>query len=282
MERTTTPLAIIGGGNIAQALVRGGIDAGLLTPALVAVAEPEPAKRELFRSWGARPLKGPEELPGWLTSVEHPGRLAQVLLAVKPQMFGEVSLPLARSLGSDPRVIITIMAGVTTAKVSDALRGAPVIRAMPNMAATVRRSTTALCIGGGGDPEEIDDTLAVQLFESIGRVVRIEEPLMDAFTAVVGSGPAYVFYLTEAMARAAEQLGFDRDTGEWIARWTVSGAGALLDATDQPPETLRAAVTSKGGTTAAATAVLDEAKVMDAFVRAIAAARDRGRELSKG
>jgi pyrroline-5-carboxylate reductase len=280
MERTQTPLAVVGGGNIAQALVRGGIDSGLLSTSLVGVVEPEGGKRELFRSWGVRALRSPDELAVWLGGVETPGAMGQVLLAVKPQMFGEVSGPLARALGGVRRVVITILAGVPIARVASAFPGTQVIRAMPNMAATIRRSTTALCLGG--DPDEIDDDLAKRLFESIGRVVPIEEPLMDAFTAVVGSGPAYVFYLTEAMARAAEKLGFDRDTGEWIARWTVAGAGALLDATDQPPETLRAAVTSKGGTTAAATAVLDEAKVMDALIRAMEAARDRGRELSRG
>lgn len=134
----------------------------------------------------------------------------------------------------------------------------------------------------GEGVQDGDDALAVQLFEAIGRVVRIDESLMDAFTAVAGSGPAYVFYLCEAMARAAEEIGFDRDTAEWLARWTVSGAGAVLDAADQPPETLRAAVTSKGGTTAAAMTVLDEAALMTVFVRAITAARDRGRELAGG
>lgn len=281
MDRTSTPLALIGGGNIAQAIVRGGIDAGLLSPALVAVVEPELGKRELLRSLGVRALKSAPELADWFKAVEKgEGGWAQVLLAIKPQSLREAAGPLAEAMGGRPRVVITILAGVTTQMVSTALGGVPVVRAMPNMAASVRRSTTALAIGEG--VEEGAEALAERLFEAIGRVVRIDEGLMDAFTAVVGSGPAYVFYLTEAMTRAAERLGFDRDTSEWMARWTVSGAGAVMDATDQPPETLRAAVTSKGGTTAAAVSVLEEAGVMDAVVRAIAAARDRGRELAGG
>jgi pyrroline-5-carboxylate reductase len=281
MERTTTPLVLIGGGNMAQAIVRGGIDAGLLTPALLAVVEPEPGKRDVFRTWGVRAFKGADELPAWLEAVERTHARAQLLLAIKPQVLGDAAGPLIRALGGGRtrRVVISILAGMPTVKVGEMLGASAVVRAMPNMAASARKSTTAIALGTG--VEEGEETLAVQLFESIGRVVRIDEFLMDAFTAVAGSGPAYVFYLAEAMARAAEQLGFDRDTAEWMARWTVAGAGTLLDGADQPPETLRAAVTSKGGTTAAAMSVLDGEGVMDAFVRAITAARDRGRELSR-
>jgi len=112
--------------------------------------------------------------------------------------------------------------------------------------------------------------------------VKIDESMMDAFTAVAGSGPAYVFYLAEAMTKAAVEIGFDPKAAAMIARWTISGAGALLESTDQPADALRAAVTSKGGTTAAAVGVLDGCEVMDAFIRAIAAARDRGVDLGQG
>lgn len=288
MERTTTPLLIVGGGNMAQAIVRGGIDAGLLGPAAICIVEPDQTKREVFKSWGVRSLRSAEELPAWLHAAERGGAgAAQVLLAIKPQMLAGAAEILRTALGEMRRVIISILAGTPTGLIDAALGGKavaraalPVVRAMPNMAAMVRRSTTAVALGEG--VQDGDDALAVQLFEAIGRVVRIDESLMDAFTAVAGSGPAYVFYLCEAMARAAEEIGFDRDTAEWLARWTVSGAGAVLDAADQPPETLRAAVTSKGGTTAAAMTVLDEAALMTVFVRAIAAARDRGRELAGG
>jgi pyrroline-5-carboxylate reductase len=109
--------------------------------------------------------------------------------------------------------------------------------------------------------------------------VRIDEGLMDAFTALAGSGPAYVFYLAEAMAHAAEQLGFDREQALTIVRQTVCGAGELLNHAPESPRALRAAVTSKGGTTQAATTVLDESGVFDAVVRAVLAARHRGAEL---
>jgi pyrroline-5-carboxylate reductase len=121
----------------------------------------------------------------------------------------------------------------------------------------------------------------MSLFASIGRVVRIEEGLMDAFTAIAGSGPAYVFYLAEAMMRAGVELGFDAATARDIAAWTVEGSGVLLGASERSAEDLRAAVTSKGGTTAAATAVLDARAVMTTLVEAMRAARDRGAEIAR-
>lgn len=280
MERTSVPLLIVGGGNMGRALVRGGLDAGRLEPGRVAVLEPSAHAREVFRPWGVRTLGTPAEAGSWLGEVERSGVPAQILLAIKPQSLDEVARQLMPVLGARRRVVISILAGTPSRRVRDRLGGVvAVIRAMPNLAASVRRSTTALA--AGEDVGEGEDELARRLFEAIGRVVVIPEDLMDAFTAIAGSGPAYVFYLTEAMARAGEQMGFDSDTAHWMARWTVAGAGALLDATDQPPETLRAAVTSPGGTTAAAVGVLDRARTMDTLVQAMIAARDRGRELAR-
>lgn len=281
MAQTLIPLALVGGGTIAQALIRGGLDAGVLDPRRLAIAEPDAPKRDLFRSMGVRAVKNPADLVAWLADAEPELGAGQVMLAVKPQSLGEVGGQFAPLLGAVPRTVISILAGTPTAKVRQALGGkVGVVRAMPNTPAQIRRATTAIALGVGA--QEGDDELAVEIFSAVGRVVRIDEPLMDAFTAVAGSGPAYIYYLAEAMTKAAMEVGFDRDTAAWIVRWTIAGAGALLDATDQPPETLRAAVTSKGGTTAAAAAVLDGAGVKDAFVRAITAARDRGRELAGG
>lgn len=282
MPQTLIPLAMVGGGNMARAIIRGGLDAGVLDPRRVAVAEPDAPKRDIFRSWGVRAVKRPEELVAWLHEVESQEGLGQILLAVKPQSLPEVGAQFSPLLGGARRIIISLLAGTPTARVRVALAGpggpVSVVRVMSNTPAQVRRGTTAIAVGDGG--QDGDDDLAVEVFSAVGRVVRIDEPMMDAFTAVAGSGPAYVYYLAEAMTRAAMEVGFDRDTAGWIVRWTITGAAALLDATDQPPETLRAAVTSKGGTTAAAAGVLDSAGVMEAFVRAIVAARDRGHELA--
>lgn len=273
------PLAVIGGGTMAHAVLRGALEAGVLSAPSVAVAEPESAKRDVFRALGVRAHKHAGDLLQWLVQTEPGAGQGVLLLAVKPQTLVEVAREVRALLPPARRVVYSILAGTPSARVRGLLgEQTAVVRLMPNTPIAVRRGTTAVAVGDGA--REGDEALAFEVFGALGRVVRIDEPLMDAFTAVAGSGPAYLFYLAEAMARAAREVGFDSDTAEWAVRWTLSGAAALLDATDQPPATLRAAVTSKGGTTAAATSVLDAAGVMEAFVKAVTAARDRGRELS--
>lgn len=279
MAHTPLPLAIIGGGVMAQAIVRGGVDGGILDPRRVGVVEPDGARRDVFRSWSVRAVKTAQELTAWLIGAEPEPGAGQVLLAVKPQSLPEVSAQFRFLLTGPRRIIISILAGTPSSKVRAALGDHAIVRVMSNKPARIRRGTTAVALGQGA--EEGNDELAIDLFTALGRVVRIDESLMDAFTAVAGSGPAYVYYLAEAMVRAAMEVGFDRDTAQWIVRWTVTGAGALMDAADQPPETLRAAVTSKGGTTAAATAILDSSDLREAVVKAIKAARDRGEELAR-
>jgi pyrroline-5-carboxylate reductase len=280
-------LALVGGGNMSQAIVRGGLEAGILDPARMVIADPEPAKREWYRTLGIATvetasaaiqwLNQRERGDGWTAGSTESSTAGQVLLAVKPQSLMEVGRELAPPLKARRRIVLSILAGAPSASIRAAVGDAAIIRIMPNLAVQIRRGITAIAQGEGA--ADGDDDVAIALFEALGRTVRIEEDQMNAFTAVAGSGPAYLFYLAEAMTRAAMEVGFDRDSAQWIVRWTLTGSAALMDATDQPPATLRAAVTSKGGTTAAATAVLDEAQVMEAFVRAIAAARDRGAEL---
>lgn len=285
MSTTRPALAIVGGGNMAQAIVRGGIDAGLLDPRGVAVCDPVEDQRDHFRKLGVRAVEQPGELMAWVRDHDRPGAACHLLLAVKPQSLAQVGQQWAGLLSAgdsgEGRVVVTILAGAPSAKVRAALGSvARVVRVMPNTPASIRKGCTAVARGAGARVG--DETSAIELFSALGRVVIIEEELMDAFTALAGSGPAYVFYLAEAMTRAGIEIGFDAQTAADVARWTVAGAGALLEASSQPAGTLRAAVTSKGGTTAAATSVLDDRKVIDAFVAAIVAARDRGRELGRG
>lgn len=277
----SVPLGVVGGGNMAQAIVRGGLEAGVLTPGRMVIAEPQPAKREFFRHLGISVVETGEQAVRWLAQHEHTPGDGQVLLAVKPQSLGEVGQSLAGPMHSRRRVVVSMLAGAATPRIQEALGGPPtaVVRVMPNLPVQIRRGTTALALGAGA--KDGDEDAATALFSALGHVVKVEEPMMDAFTAVVGSGPAYLFFLAEAMTRAAMDIGFDRDTAQWIVRWTLTGAAALLDVTDQPPGTLRAAVTSRGGTTAAAMEVLEQADVMGEFVRAIRAARDRGQELGR-
>lgn len=206
-----------------------------------------------------------------------------VVLAVKPQMFAAVAAELAPIMsGRSERCVISIMAGVRSATIRERLGDrARVVRAMPNTPARVGQGVTAIAAGPGAT--EGDMAIAGRLFAALGPVVvRIDEGLMDAFTAVAGSGPAYLFYLAEAMERAAVEVGLDAAMARRVVAQTLRGAAALIDGDGQgDPGLLRAAVTSKRGTTAAAVASLERDGVMECWVRAIVAARDRGAELGR-
>jgi pyrroline-5-carboxylate reductase len=275
-----TPLAIIGGGHMAQAILAGGHAAAALDPAATIVAEPDPAKHPALAAHGIHIVATAAQAAQWLLKNESAPGQGQILLAIKPQMLAPVAADLSPILSGIPRIVITILAGTPSATVRSALGPATrVVRAMPNLAARIRRGATALCLGDGALPG--DDAFAQQLFRAVGHlVVPLDESMMDAFTALAGSGPAYVFYLAEAMVSAAVEVGFDEPTAIHIVRETIAGAGGLLAAATESPAALRAAVTSKGGTTEAAARVLDHARVHEAITQAITAARDRGRELS--
>lgn len=272
---TPESLAIIGGGNMGRALLRCAISGAALRADRIVVAEPELGKHAGLAAEGAAVVASAVEA---IARLESMGGEGQVLLAVKPQMLPALGEQVAGRVGD--RVVISIMAGTPGARVRERLGpGVRVVRAMPNLPATIGRGVTALCLSAGA--REGDDALARRLFACAGpAVVTVDESMMDAFTAVAGSGPAYLFYLAEAMAGAAESLGFDRGTAMAIVRQTIAGAGLLLAESGATPGELRAAVTSRGGTTAAALAVMDEAGVMAAVQRAIRAARDRGAELA--
>lgn len=287
-------LAIIGGGNMARAIILGALDARLLSPGEIVVVEPDASKRSTFAAWGvaavadhhdalARLAPVPTDLPGGLSGArvaEGLGALGgQVVLAVKPQSLGDVARVIGPALAASPRVVVSILAGTPIATLAAAFAGCPIVRAMPNTPARLRKGMTALSAAPGTTPAH--SALAYDLFASLGEVVRIDERLMDAYTALAGSGPAYVFYLAEALLSAAAEAGFDRITADRVVRQTLAGSAALLGESSEPPEALRAAVTSKGGTTEAAIGVLESRQVRRALVDAVLAGRDRGAELAR-
>jgi pyrroline-5-carboxylate reductase len=268
----------IGAGNMAEAIVTGATAGGAVSPQRVAGYQPE---AEVPRAFGGR-FNEPGEAAAWLREQDASGNAAAVVLGVKPQMFGAVAEVWRPLLDPGPsRLVVSILAGTRATKVASGLGGrARVVRVMPNTPIRVGMGMTAVCSGPRAG--EADLARVEALFGASGRTMRIDEQLMDAFTALAGSGPAYVFYLAEAMAEAAEQLGFDRERALTIVRQTVAGAGELLARSPETPRALRTAVTSKGGTTAAGTGTLDESGVHDAVVRAVHAARHRGVELAGG
>jgi pyrroline-5-carboxylate reductase len=260
-------LVLLGCGKMGSALLAGWLEAGVPAQAFW-VQEPQPS--DWLRASGVR-LNQPL-----------PPAPAVALLAVKPQMMG-AALPALRALGNGPVLFISIAAGTTMAHLAQVLGpDTPIVRAMPNTPAMVGRGITGLCGNDrlrGGDMD-----LACALMAAVGQVVRLEgEHQMDAVTALSGSGPAYVFHLIEAMAMAGEALGLAPDAAMQLARATVCGAGELAHRAPDSAAQLRQNVTSPGGTTAAALAVLmDQGQGLPPLMRrAMAAAAARSAELAQ-
>jgi pyrroline-5-carboxylate reductase len=277
-------LVVIGGGNMGSALVDAAVRGRSSGADIVRVAEPDQAKRERLHKEHAG------SVAVYVTAseaVSAGGTSARVVLAVKPQLFAIVASEMAGARVLRDQLVISIMAGVRTSAVHQALGGGKdpgirvrVTRAMPNLGLSVGEAMTCVCGGPGAVEEDVAATEA--LFELGGRVVRAEEDLFDAFTAVASSGLAYVFYLAQSMVDGAVALGFERGVAAQAVRQTIVGAGALLRELPSEPGALVAAVKSKGGTTEAAMDVLTSRGFADVVARALAAARDRGQELGRG
>lgn len=203
-----------------------------------------------------------------------------VFLAVKPHQVVD-TLRAARDLLPPDAVIVSIAAGVTVDVMQRELpEGTSVIRTMPNTPVRVGRGAVGLSAGSSCSDRDV--ALITDLLSPVAVVVPVDESLLDALTATSGSGPAYVFYLAEAMKLGAMDLGLPEHTANTLVAHTLAGAAELLVAEPDKAVELRASVTSKGGTTAAATAVFDEADFAGIVVRAMRANRDRARELAEG
>jgi pyrroline-5-carboxylate reductase len=265
---------IVGGGNMAFAIVSGALKGGF-SPSDFLVADPDPTKRAAFESMGVRTIPSAKAMVGGVNAERSE---VQVLLAVKPQMLNAV----AADIGPLPadRVVISILAGATTARVREALGGlARIVRIMPNTPARIGLGCAALALGPATTPA--DAAPARARFGACGIVLDLPEAHFDAFTALAGSGPAYLFLLVEAMADAGVRAGLDPDTAAQAARQTVIGAAQLLAQSPDAPAQLRAAVTSRGGTTEAALAVLTESRFPELIARAVLAAAARGAALAQ-
>lgn len=268
LESFTGTLVLAGAGKMGGALLQGWLARGL-DPACVALIEPHPSPE--IASLAPRGVR---------INPEFATLRAQVLvLAVKPQTFGTAA-PQLVPLVHDDTLVVSILAGVPIARLSAAVGGA-VVRAMPNTPAAIGRGISVAVAASNVTPAQ--RTLADALLHAAGSVEWIDdEALMDAVTAVSGSGPAYVFLLAEELAKAGVAAGLPEELATRLARETVSGAGELLHRAREDAATLRQNVTSPGGTTAAALAVL---MVQDGFAplltRAVAEATKRSKELAK-
>ncbi len=266
------PLLLVGGGKMGEALLAGWRAAGM-AGSDVFVVEPDAARRAALV---ARHDVRAEATAGAFAGT----RPRTIVIAVKPQVL-EAAMAPYRALGGRDTLVLSIAAGKTLATL-EALFGAdrPIVRAMPNTPAAVGRGISVLCANAVTPPARRGEAEA--LLAAVGETAWIEdEALLHAVTALSGGGPAYVFLLIECLAAAGTRLGLPEDLALRLARTTVIGSGELARLSPEPPATLRQNVTSPGGTTQAALAVLLAADGLQPLVdRALAAAAQRSRELA--
>ncbi|MEM6661151.1 MAG: pyrroline-5-carboxylate reductase [Pseudomonadota bacterium] len=267
-----TTVLLVGCGNMGHAMLVGWRSAD---PSLNAiVVEPSDALRKRAAKTGATVFADPSELRANLNA-------DLVVLAVKPQMMGAV-VPAYQHLAGGPATFVSVAAGTMIATLADMLPGpTPIIRCMPNTPAAIGAGMMVCC--ANDQTTQAAKDLTSTLLAASGRVDWInDEALMDAVTALSGSGPAYVFHMIECMTAAGVAVGLPEDLAGRMAMQTVMGAGQYAAAADDPPSKLREQVTSPGGTTAAALSVLMGDQRMGGLMEeAITAARDRGIELGK-
>lgn len=269
LENMKGDVVLAGAGKMGGAMLSGWL-ARDLDPKRVAVIEPHPsADINALSAKGVRLNPSPRDI----------GQVATVVVALKPQTFRDAG-PTLKSFTGSSTLVVSIMAGMTIASVSESCGGS-VVRAMPNTPASIGRGITVAVAASNVAAGQRDTADA--LLRAIGSVEWIEdERLMDAVTAVSGSGPAYVFLLAEELARAGVEAGLPVELATRLARETVAGSGELLHRSELASATLRQNVTSPGGTTAAALEVLMGADGMQSLLtRAVAAATKRSRELAK-
>ena len=262
---------LVGCGNMGFAMLKGWLaqDSGLQAY----VVEPAEALRVRAAEAGAQTVEKASDLPEDLTP-------DLTFLAVKPQVMGAV-VPEYAHLADGKTTFVSVAAGTMMDSLAAMLPGStPLIRCMPNTPAAIGVGMMVCC--ANDHASDTAKALASKLLAASGQVEWIDdEALMDAVTALSGSGPAYVFHLIEAMGKAGAELGLPAELAAKMAMQTVMGAGKLAAKSDTPPGTLREQVTSPGGTTAAALSVLMQ-RLTPLMTEAMTAARDRGVELGKG
>jgi pyrroline-5-carboxylate reductase len=263
-------MAILGAGVMGEALLSGLLRAGR-DPADVLVTERRPERAAVLRERYAVEV---------VDNAEAAQRADTLVLVVKPQDMGALLDQVSADVRSGA-LVVSLAAGIPTAYVEQRLPdGTPVVRVMPNTPALVDEGMAAISPGAHCTEAHLEQVEA--MLRSVGRVVRVPEKHQDAVTAISGSGPAYLFYVVEAMIEAGVLLGLPRVTATELAVQTLVGAGKMLRETGEHPTVLRENVSSPAGTTVAALRELDDHKVRAAFLTAMEAARDRSRALASG
>ncbi len=264
-------IGILGGGAMGEAIIRGILQAKLWSPKQITVSDTSAPRLQYLKDTYA------------ITSYPDNKKLVAaspiIILAVKPQVLPAVIKECASEIDNS-KLLISIAAGVKTETIASLLSGnCRIIRAMPNTAARVLASATALCNGPGARDDDMN--AAQQIFAALGKTVLIEEKLMDAVTGLSGSGPAYVFLFLEALTDAGVKVGLTRAVAAELALQTISGAAKLATESGETPASLKAQVTSPGGTTISGLHVLEKGGFRGLVMDAVEAAALRSKELGK-
>ena len=261
-------LAILGAGVMGETVLSGLLRAGWQPDQIVATDRRPERQVELTAKYGIQMME----------NIDAVADAETVILVVKPQDIRDLLAELADVI-KPGQLVVSLVAGVDTAYIESALAdGVAVVRVMPNTPAQVDEGMAAISPGLHSDQDHLDRVTAI--LSATGRVLTVPERYQDAVTAISGSGPAYLFFVVEAMIEAGVHLGLPRDTATELVVQTMLGSAKLLRETGEHPTVLRERVTSPGGTTAAAVRQLEDHKVRAAFIGAIEAARDRSRDLA--
>ncbi|HBF37639.1 MAG TPA: pyrroline-5-carboxylate reductase [Firmicutes bacterium] len=263
-------LGIIGGGAMGSALLKGIINQGLTQPGDIYLAEVDQAKRNR--------LQEEFHIQGTSSILEIAGSCQTLILAVKPNIIPAVLDELAKKVDSQ-FLIISIAAGITLKTLESKLPLARVVRVMPNTPAKIGKGVSAYALGANAISG--DDGQVTEVLSCVGKVIKVPEHLLDAVTAVSGSGPAYVFYFIEALIDAAVMIGLSRVDAVVLVRETFLGSAELLKETAEDPAKLRNEVTSPGGTTAAALYELQQGACAGIIMKAVVAAAEKSKELGR-
>jgi len=265
-------IGFIGAGNMAEALIRGLLQGGVVTPDHITASAPRPERlAELAAQYKIATT----------TDNGQVARSSQILvLSIKPQILEKVVREVASAIAPGT-LVVSVAAGVDTAMIESHLpSGARVVRAMPNMPALVRAGATAISRGRHATDGDLAE--AKVIFDAVGMTIVMDEHHLDAVTGLSGSGPAYIFLILEAMADAGVKVGLSRRNAQKLAAQTVMGSAKLLLDTDEHPGRLKDMVTSPGGTAIAGLHTLEEGGLRTTLINAVETATKRARELGRG
>ncbi|WP_430006911.1 pyrroline-5-carboxylate reductase [Metabacillus idriensis] len=265
-------IAFVGAGSMAEAIINGLVNGGVCLPEYIKVTNRSSMERLdfLHQTYGVSVTKSKQETVGGASII---------ILAMKPKDV-KAGIESIKDYVDSSQVIISVLAGISSETIRKLFgKELPIVRAMPNTSAALQRSATALACNSAVTADQLKQ--AAGLFEAIGTVAHVSEHQLDAVTGLSGSGPAYIYYIAEALEKAAEETGLEKETAKALIAQTLLGAAEMLLTSEKEPAVLRKEVTSPGGTTEAGLEKLEEYKVSEAIAACVKRAAERSHELGE-